>query len=285
MQRSPWRFGIIDDVTALQALALGILQGLGEFLPISSSGHLIVVPWLMGWPPQGLAFDVALHLGTLAAVLYAFARDWWVILTSAWRGLRQGNPFKEPAGRLLGLLAVACVPGVVAGLALEDWADTVFRSPVLVAVNLGLMGFVLYVADRRAAPGGGDPSNVTWRDALLIGAAQAVALVPGVSRSGATISMALFLGYRRDEAARFSFLLAMPITLGAAILKVPDLAHDANYVHVVIGTAAAAIVGFLSIRLLLAYVRTKDYRPFVYYRWAFALLVLAVVLVRRSQLG
>jgi undecaprenyl-diphosphatase len=274
---------IIDGVTALQALVLGILQGLGEFLPISSSGHLIVVPWLLGWPPQGLAFDVALHLGTLAAVLYAFAGDWWTIFGSAWRGLRQGNPLGTPGGALLARLFVACLPGVAAGLLLEDWADTVFRSPTLVAVNLGLMGFVLFLADRRAAPGGGDAADVSWRDALLIGAAQAAALVPGVSRSGATISMALFLGYRRDQAARFSFLLATPITLGAAALKVPDLAgHGANLAHVLIGTASAGIVGFLSIRVLLAYVKTRDYRPFVYYRWAFAALVLAVVLIRRG---
>lgn len=270
-------------MTSLQALVLGVLQGLGEFLPISSSGHLIVFPWLMGWPPQGLAFDVALHIGTLVAVVGAFARDWWAILGSAWAGLRKGNPFSEPGGALLGRLAVACIPGAVAGLLLDKWAETTFRSPLLVAFNMAVMGLVLLVADGRATPGEGDPVNVSWRDALLIGAAQAAALFPGVSRSGATISMALFLGHRRGEAARFSFLLATPITFGAALLKVPKLMEGGNHAHILIGMVAAAVVGLLSIRILLAYVRTKDYRPFVYYRWAFALLVVIVYLVRRSQ--
>jgi undecaprenyl-diphosphatase len=265
-------------MTPIQALALGILQGLGEFLPISSSGHLIVVPWLLGWPPQSLSFDVALHLGTLAAVLYAFAGDWWRLLRGAWRGLRRGRPLGEPEGRQLGLLALASVPGAVGGLLLDDWAETTFRSPALVAVTMAVLGAVLFLADRRASRAEGE--TVSLRDALLIGLAQALALVPGVSRSGATISMALFLGYRREAAARFSFLLATPITFGAAAMKVPHLLVDADLTLVLIGMAAAAVVGFLSIRVLLAYVRTHDYRPFVYYRFAFAALVAAVILVR-----
>ncbi|HVR72492.1 MAG TPA: undecaprenyl-diphosphate phosphatase [Vicinamibacteria bacterium] len=262
-----------------QALVLGVLQGLGEFLPISSSGHLIVAPWLLGWPVQSLSFDVALHVGTLAAVLWAFRRDWWTILGRTWQGARRGAPFAEPEGRLLGLLALGSVPAAVAGLFLEDWAETVFRSPALVGVTMALMGLVLYLADRRAehaAP----PRAVTLRDAVLIGCAQALALVPGVSRSGATITMGLFLGFRREEAARFSFLLATPITFGAALLKVPHLFEGAELAPVVIGMVAAAVVGFLSIRVLLTYVRTRTYRPFVAYRLAFAALVALVLLVR-----
>jgi undecaprenyl-diphosphatase len=266
-------------LTGFQALVLGILQGLGEFLPISSSGHLIVVPWLLGWDVQSLSFDVALHVGTLAAVLWAFRRDWMTIFVGAARGVRQGRPFAEPEGRLLGLLALASVPAAVAGLLLEERAETVFRSPALVAVTMAVMGIVLFLADRRADQAG--PSRpVTLRDALLIGGAQALALVPGVSRSGATITMGLFLGYRREEAARFSFLLATPITFGAALLKVPHLFDGGEVTNVLIGMAAAAVVGFLSIRLLLTYVRTRTYRPFVVYRLAFAALVGLVLLVR-----
>jgi undecaprenyl-diphosphatase len=263
------------------ALVLGIVQGLGEFLPISSSGHLIVMPWLLGWPVQSLSFDVALHVGTLAAVLYAFLGDWRTIAVKTWRGLVQGRPFAEPEGQLLGLLALGSVPAAVTGLFLEDWADTVFRSPALVAATMAVMGVILFLADRRAEHAG-PAGRITVRDALLVGLAQALALVPGVSRSGATISMGLFLGFRREEAARFSFLLATPITFGAALLKVPHLGNGGDWPSIAIGMAAAAVIGFLSIRILLAYVRTRDYRPFVVYRLAFAALVIVVLLVRRS---
>ena len=271
-------------MTTLRALVLGVLQGLGEFLPISSSGHLIVVPWLMGWPDSGLAFDVALHLGTLAAVGFAFWRDWVRLLGAGYRGLVAGRPFADADARLLWYLALATVPGAVAGKLLEERAETAFRSPGLVALMMALMGVVLWAADRRAGRGG-DGEVVSLRDALLIGAAQALAIVPGTSRSGATISMALFLGHRREAAARFSFLLALPITFGAALVKVPALfrtAPDAG--PVVVGMLAAAVSGFAAIRLLLAYVRVRDYTPFVRYRFAFALLVWGLLLARRALL-
>ena len=272
------------DVTTFQAIVLGIVQGLGEFLPISSSAHLVVTPWLLGWPDHGLAFDVALHVGTLAAVLYAFARDWVRIITAAFKGLFSGRPF-EGEGKTLWLLALASVPAGIAGLALEDLADTTFRSPLLIAGTMAVVGTMLLFADRHAASASGEPRAVTLRDAMLIGCAQALALVPGVSRSGATISMALFLGYRREESARFSFLLATPITLGAALLKVPALIGAPNSHIVLVGIVVSGIVGLLAIRVLLAYVRTRDYRPFVYYRWAFAAMLVIVYLVRQARVG
>jgi undecaprenyl-diphosphatase len=277
------------DVTTFQAIVLGIVQGLGEFLPISSSAHLVVTPWLLGWPDPGLAFDVALHVGTLAAVLYAFAGDWARIIMAAFQGLFRGRPFEGDA-RMLWLLALASVPGGIAGLALEDFADTTFRSPLLIAATMAGVGTVLLLADRRAArladgTEAHDALHVTTRDALLIGCAQAFAIVPGVSRSGSTISMALFLGYRREEAARFSFLLATPITLGAALHKVPHLLGASNGHIVFLGIVVSALVGLLAIRVLLAYVRTRDYRPFVYYRWAFAAMLVVVYLVRQARVG
>jgi undecaprenyl-diphosphatase len=268
-------------MTALQAAVLGFVQGVSEFLPISSSGHLIVVPWLLRWPPQSLSFDVALHLGTLIAVVAAYGDDWVRLLGAALRGAREGRPFADPEGRLLGLLVCASVPAAVAGLLLEKWAESVFRSPALVAVDMAVMGAVLFAADRRAGRSAHDMAAISTRDALLIGAAQALALVPGVSRSGATISAALFLGYRREDAARFSFLLAVPITFGAVVFKVPHLFGAGQTGPVLAGMATAAVFGLLSIRLLLAYVRTRDYRPFVYYRWAFALVVITVFVLRR----
>jgi undecaprenyl-diphosphatase len=267
-------------MSTIQAIVLGMVQGLGEFLPISSSGHLIVVPWLLGWPEHGLSFDVALHVGTLAAVLYAFFDDWRRLIVAGIRGVVAGRPFADPDSRLLWLLALASVPGAVAGLLLEDRAESVFRSPGLVAAAMALMGIVLFAADRMAGGGTAEARGVTLRDALLIGAAQALAIIPGVSRSGATISMGLFLGYRRDEAARFSFLLATPIVLGAAALKSRHLFEPGQGVQILAGMITAAVFGFASIRVLLAYVRTRDYRPFVYYRLLFAALVAAVLLVR-----
>jgi undecaprenyl-diphosphatase len=276
-------------MSVLQAFVLGLVQGLGEFLPISSSGHLIVVPWLLGWPDHGLAFDVALHLGTLAAVAFAFAGDWWRMGVAGMRGLLRGRPLADPESRLLWLLAAASVPGALAGLLLDNWAETTFRSPALVGLTMAVMGAVLFLADRRAAtgPAGAEaPLEVRTRDGLLIGLAQALAIVPGVSRSGATISAGLFLGHRREQAARFSFLLALPITFGASIVKVPKLLREtADLTPVLVGMATAAVFGFLAIRLLLAYVRTRDYRPFVFYRFAFALLVWGLLLARSAHLG
>jgi undecaprenyl-diphosphatase len=270
-------------VTTIQAILLGLVQGLGEFLPISSSGHLIVVPWLLGWPDRGLAFDVALHLGTLLAVVAAFAGDWRLLLGSGVRCLLRGRPFEEMEARTLWRLGLASVPGAVAGLLLDDWAETRFRAPLLVAFDMALLGLVLLVADGRA--GDAPRGEVGTRDALLIGIAQAAAIVPGVSRSGATISAALFLGFPRAEAARFSFLLATPITLGAALVKVPKLlAAGGGGGALLWGMATAAVSGFLAIRFLLRLVRTRDYRPFVFYRFAFAALVGLVALVRAARL-
>jgi undecaprenyl-diphosphatase len=272
-------------MTPLHAFVLGILQGLGEFLPISSSGHLIVAPWLFGWPDSGLAFDVALHLGTLAAVATAFWRDWLRLLGAGLRGLRSGRPLDDPDSRLLVYLAIATVPGAVAGKLLEAWAESTFRSPALVAAMMCAMGVLLFLADRRANRVAGD-EHVSFRDALLIGASQALAIVPGTSRSGVTISTALFLGHRREAAARFSFLLALPITAGAALLKVPQLFRSgAETGPVLLGMLAAAVSGFLAIRLLLSYVRTRSYLPFVVYRFAFAGLVWLVLLWRGGVLG
>jgi undecaprenyl-diphosphatase len=272
-------------LTTAHAIALGILQGLGEFLPISSSGHLIVVPWLMGWPDSGLAFDVALHLGTLIAVGVAFWRDWVRLLRAGLRGVASGRPFADPDSRLLVYIVLASVPGAIAGLVLEHRAETAFRSPGLVALMMAVMGLILWAADRRAR-GGEEREVVSLRDAMLIGLAQALAIVPGTSRSGATISMALFLGHRREAAARFSFLLALPITFGAVLVKVPQLLRDgADHGPVLAGTLAAAVSGLLAIRVLLAYVRTRTYIPFVAYRFAFAVLAWALLLVRPAHLG
>ena len=167
-------------MSPIQDILLGILQGLGEFLPISSSAHLILVPWLLGWPEHSLAFDVALHVGTLVAVLFFFAADWVRLFRGAIEGALRGNPFDTKEGRLLGLLVLATIPGGIAGLLLGKWADTTLRSPFLVATSLAAMGVLLLVADRRAT--GGPPlASMSVRDALLIRISQAFAVIPGES--------------------------------------------------------------------------------------------------------
>ena len=263
-----------------EAILLGIVQGVGEFLPISSSGHLIAVPWLLGLKEHPLAFDVALHLGTLVAVGGALMGDWLKMIRGAFASLAaHGNPFAEDDGRRLGFLVVASIPGGFFGLLLNDLAESAFRSAALVAITMSVMGSVLWLADARST-GERGIEGWTLRDALIMGFAQAVALIPGVSRSGATISAARFLGYERNTAARLSFLMALPVTLGAVILKVPKMLASGLDVSLIAGILTAALFGLLSIRVLFAWVRTRSYLPFVIYRFAFSALILAVWMAR-----
>jgi undecaprenyl-diphosphatase len=263
---------------------LGLLQGLGEFLPISSSAQLILIPWLLGWAEHPLSLDVALHVGTLVAVLVAFAADWVGLLKAGFSGLLRGDPFSGPEGRLLGFLLLASIPGGIAGLLLEKRAETVFRSPLVVASCLAAGGVVLLAADRLGA--GAKPLGaMTAKDALLIGLSQGLAVIPGVSRSGITIAAALALGYPREASARFSFLLATPIILGAAALKVPHLLRSGDPTGILVGMAVSALVGLLAIRFLLGYVRKGTYIPFVVYRFLVALVVFMAAFLGWRHLG
>src|SRR3954466_5218405 len=202
-------------MTPLQAIALGVIQGLSEFLPISSSAHLTLLPWLLGWEDPGLAFDVALHWGTLAAVLAIFWRDWIRLLRAAL--LRQGEPRDA---RLFWALVVSSIPAALIGKLLDRWAEENLRAPLLIACTLGVMGVVLWACDRAGSKDRG-LDQMTLGRALAIGAAQAAALFPGVSRSGSTISVGLAQGFDRESIARFSFLMSTPIIFGAGLLKLP----------------------------------------------------------------
>jgi undecaprenyl-diphosphatase len=250
-----------------EAVVLGIVQGLGEFLPISSSGHLVLAPWLFGWEDPGLAFNVALHLGTLVAVVAYFWRDW---LNLAQNGLK-GKKNRE--GRLFWYLAAATVPGILAGLALEEYAETVFRAPVLVGAMLIAMGAVLYAADRWGARARGI-WQVGWRDALFIGVSQALAIIPGVSRSGATISAGRMLGLDREAATRFSFLLSTPIILGAGVYSLRNIGINDLTFAFWVGVAASAVTGFAAIAFLLRFVVTRNFNIFVWYRTALGTVVI-----------
>jgi undecaprenyl-diphosphatase len=261
-------------MTVFQAFVLGLAQGLGEFLPISSSAHLILIPWAFRWPDPGLTFDVALHVGTLLAVVAYFWRDWWTLLKNGLRGV------STPEGRLFWFLVVASIPGGLAGVALEQKAETTFRSPLIIGVMLIVMGLVLYLADRYGAKRQKGQA-VTFGQSLAIGASQALAIVPGVSRSGITMSTGLSLGLTREGAARFSFLLSTPIILGAGLLKLRHLTPQAISVPFLVGVGTSAVVGFLVIGLLLRWLKKSSFLPFVWYRLLLGAGVIALFLARR----
>jgi len=263
------------NLTILQAVILGLAQGLGEFLPISSSAHLILIPWFFRWADPGLTFDVALHLGTLVAVIIYFWKDWWKLIIKGFSDVRSVE------GRLFWYLAAASVPGAIGGYLLEKKAETVFRSPTLIAVMLILMGILLYWADRRSAKKI-EMNHITFGTSLFIGISQVLAIVPGVSRSGITMTTGLLMGVTREGAARFSFLLSAPIIFGAAMVKLPGVISNPSVITVnfMIGTVVSCIAGIVSIGFLLRYVQTKNFLPFAWYRFILGALVLVMASVR-----
>jgi len=271
----------------VQALVMGIVQGLTEFLPVSSSGHLILVPFLAGWDDafiKSLAFSVMLHIGTLAALLVYFRADWFRLVPAGLTAVRDRSFHGDPDRRLAWLLIASTIPAAFAGVLLGDLIETAFREVGLVAVTLVVGGGVLWLADRRGGRAKG-VHDVTLPVAVAIGAAQAVALVPGISRSGISISAARLAGLDRAAAARFSFLMATPITAGAALFEVRRLltgeaAVDVSVGPLVVGMIAAFASGALAIGVLLRYLRTSSLDLFVWYRLALAGTVLVAWLAR-----
>lgn len=259
--------------SSFEAIVLGAVQGLAEFLPISSSAHLVIVPWLFRWTDPGLVFDVALHLGTLVALLIYYWREWVSMGASIFNGDRDRR-------RLLMLLIVASVPGAVIGFLFEKQADSTFRSPLLIAIALAALGIALWLVD-RSAPQTRKISEVTFGDAILIGLSQAFAIFPGVSRSGSTITAARILGLERADAANFSFLMATPIIAGAGLFEGRHLIHEGITGDVVAGFITAAVFGLIAIVGLIRFVRTRTYEPFAWYRVILAAFVITVYLLRR----
>jgi undecaprenyl-diphosphatase len=276
----------MDDLV-VQALVMGIVQGLTEFLPVSSSGHLIVVPFLFGWDDAfitSLAFSVMLHIGTLVALLVYFRSDWLRLIPAGLATLRDRSFAGEPDRRLAWLLVAASLPAAVVGFLLDDVIETGFREVGLVAVALVVGAALLWLADRWGgrAKGVGD---VSFPLAFGIGAAQALALVPGISRSGISISAARFGGLDRAEAARFAFLMATPITAGAALFEVRRLVTgeanvDVSLTPLVVGMVAAFLSGAVAIAGLLRFLRSSSLAVFVWYRVGLAGAILVAWLAR-----
>jgi undecaprenyl-diphosphatase len=286
-------------VNILQSMILGVIQGLTEFIPISSSAHLIIVPWLFGWGEgllSSLSFDVALHLGTLIAVLSYFAGDWVRLFKAGVASIAERRIGADTDRRLAWFLVIGTIPGGVVGLLAESTIERLFHAPgapiqpgamVAMAVILALLGVFLLMAERfarhvRAV------EQLTLRDILIIGCAQALAVFPGVSRSGATITAGLALGLRREAAARFSFLLSAPIIAGAGGKSLWNIARDIRehgidsfeFVSFAAGFLAAAVSGYFCIKYLLRFLAKHPTTVFVLYRWAMAGLIIGVVLFR-----
>lgn len=286
--------------TLLQAVILGIVQGLTEFIPVSSSAHLIIVPWLFRWNDPALTsltFDVALHLGTLVSVLWYFKADWACLVRAGIASIRERNIGNDPDRRIFWLVILACIPGGIAGVVLEGKIGDWFHTPnqpirpsamIIMAVIIIALGLLLFLAERFARHIR-NLQKMTLKDALIIGVAQAFAIFPGVSRSGSTITAGLAIGFERESAARFSFLLSAPIIAGAGLKSLTEifagissgsLAQN-DLILFPIGVIAAAISGYLAIRFLMRYLQKNSTNIFVYYRWLLAAMIIFVALTRR----
>lgn len=266
-------------VDFLQAVVLGILQGLTEFLPISSSAHLRIFPELFGWGDPGAAFTAVVQIGTELAVLLYFRKDIWRIASTWLRSLFQPEYRGHLDARMGWFIIVGSLPIVVLGIALKDVIEQEFRSLWIIGTMLVVMGIVLGIADRV---GGLEKSlkQLTLRDAVLMGFAQALALIPGVSRSGATLSMGRFLGYDRETATRYAFLLAIPAVIGAGLFQLPDIPDGDNlygWGPTIVATVVSFLVGYAAIAWLLRYVTTHSYTLFVIYRVLLGSLTLVLV--------
>lgn len=261
-------------MSILQAIILGLVQGLGEFLPISSSAHLVLVPWLLGWQESGLAFDVALHMGTLLAVTIYFWRD---LFTLAYEGLTKGT--RTTMGRIGWGIVVGSIPAAIFGLLVKDLVETTFRNPLQIAILLAVMGAILYIVDRRGAKRR-SIEDVRISDMIWMGVGQALAIIPGFSRSGTTITAGLILGLNRETAARLSFLLGWPAIFGAGILALKDLNFAEVTASFWVGVGVSALSGYAVIAFLMDYLKRGTYLIFAWYRAAFAALTLFVYFFR-----
>jgi undecaprenyl-diphosphatase len=285
--------------TVIQAIILGIIQGATEFIPVSSSAHLIIVPWLFGWKDPALtslSFDVALHLGTLVAVLVFFARD-WIRLIGAWlSSIRERKIGSDPDRRMAWFVVIGTIPGGIVGVLAESKIEALFHQPgvpisstaiVIMAIIIALLGSALFVADRLTSHIK-EGQALTLKEVLIIGFAQALAVFPGVSRSGSTITAGLALGLKRDAAAKFSFLLSAPIIAGAGLKSLYDIYHalkagslaSSELVLFPIGVIVAAISGYLCIGFLMKYLQNHKIDIFVYYRWTLAVFIAVIALLR-----
>jgi len=263
----------------LQALILGIIQGLTEFLPVSSSGHLVIVPWLLGWSQPSVMFDAVLHLGTVVAILAVFWRDIIRIIGGWFSSIFKRGPLSTE-GRLAWLLILSAVPAAILGFLLNNLFESLFGTPPLVAVLLLVTALILWLSE-KISKRERTLESLTWLDALLMGVAQGLAIAPCISRSGATLATGLVRGLKREDAARFSFLMAIPVIIGAAGFKLLHATVTSGELSLLlIGFLAALVSGFLVIRAFLKFIRSHSLVPFAVYCVLIGIVTLVLTLVR-----
>jgi undecaprenyl-diphosphatase len=275
-------------MTIFQAILLGIIQGLTEYLPISSTAHLRIVPALLGWPDPGAAFTAVIQFGTLVAVLWYFSKDIVRIFAAVITGLRERQPFHNHDAQLGWLIAVGTIPIVVLGLLLKDDIETGLRSLYVISASMILLALLLMLAEivkqRRVARGAQLKTleQLNWKDVLVVGFAQAVALIPGSSRSGCTITGGLFMGMSRETAARFSFLLSLPSVFAAGMYELIEQRHELlssniGAANLIIATVVSGVVGYASIAFLLSYLKRHSTYLFIIYRVILGIVLLALL--------
>lgn len=267
----------------LEAFILGLVQGATEYIPVSSSAHLVLVPWLLGWPDASFAFEVLVQWGTLVGVFFFFWQDIWAIAKAVLQGLAQGRPFGTVEAKLGWFVVIATLPAVVLGLAFKDFFESFFAEPMYVGAFLILTAILLVVAEQLGSRTR-SLENFTWLDALIVGFWQAAAIMPGISRSGATIGGAVLQGFDRTSAARFSFLMSIPALLGAGFVALFDLVDQGSIATelpaISVGFVAAAVSGYACIRWLLHYLQRHSLYVFAAYCLALSILSLVVGFVR-----
>lgn len=260
-------------MSEFKAIILGIIQGIAEFLPISSSAHLILVPYLLGWEESGLAFDVALHFGTMMAVLVVFFKDWWDLFIGAIHDVKDKK--KSTNGKMFWYLVVATIPAALAGLLLDDVIENVIRGNLwIIASALAVMGLLIFIGDKWASKHYKKEvkfEDISLKQAFLVGVSQAFAVIPGFSRSGTTILAGRLMGISKEAITKFTFLLSVPVICGATILKVGDLVFTKE---VIIGIISSFAAGLLTIKFLLNYIKKHDFSVFAFYRVILAIIVL-----------
>jgi len=264
----------------LQSIILGAIQGITEFFPVSSTAHLVLLPWFFSWTDQGLPFNVALHMGSLIAIIYYFWRDWILIIKEFLQSVLKGSFEGRPNGKTGLYLVIATVPGALAGLLFEEYAAGLLRHPLSIAFSLSFFGVILYFSD-RVSKKNKTVGEMNIVDCIIIGFSQALAIMPGVSRAGITITGAMFRNLNREEAAKFSFLLGAPLIAGAGVFEARHLEYSTVMsVPFIAGVLASAVFAFLAIKYLLRFVRKSSYTVFVIYRLGLAVLIAFLYLTR-----